>query len=135
MWPVMKGKTAEEEGADSEIDLKTPKKCPGAIGQSCMALDSIWDHKVLHRGKTIFLWHRGKEFAECGKLAHCGVCGKVGGERQGQAARDTWLNIHGQGQKAGHAIEQPQSEVAAVPFSAAHRWLASGATTSLQTWL
>jgi hypothetical protein len=129
----MKGKMAEEDGADSEINLKTPKTCPGATGQSCMALGSIWDHKVyfLHRGSTLFPWHRGKEVAECGKLAHCGVCGKVDGEYQGQAGRDTRLNIHGQVHKAGHTIEQPQSEVAAIPFSPAHRWLASRATTSL----
>lgn len=138
IWPIMKEKTSKEEGADSKIDLKTHRKCPGAIGQSCTALGSIWDHKVyfLHRGRrTTFPWHRGKEVAACGKLAHCEVCGKADGECQGQIARNIRLNIHGWVHKAGHTTEQPQSVVAAVPFSPAHRWLASGATTSLQTCL
>lgn len=86
MWPVMKEKTAEEEGAGSEMDLKTHKKSSGAIGWCCMALDSIWGHQVyfLHRGRSIFLWHRGQGAAECGKLAHREVCARVDGECQGK---------------------------------------------------
>lgn len=128
------GEDTKEEGADPDLNLIRSIQVtlgnpawPRSRGQH-LGLQGL----LLAQGvRILFPWHRGKEVAECGKLAHCKFCGEVDGECLGQTARDTWLTIHDEVCTAGQASEQPQSVVVAVPFSPAYRWPASGATSSL----